>query len=53
MARCRLALVESFAEIVDPRIERTKRHLLSDILTLAVLAMIASAVCAYIHKVVK
>jgi len=43
MARCRLALVESFSEIADPRIERTKRHLLSDILTLAVLAVIAGA----------
>jgi predicted transposase YbfD/YdcC len=38
-----LALVECFSEIVDPRIERTKRHLLSDILTLAVLAVIAGA----------
>lgn len=43
MARRRLALVECFSEIVDPRIERTKRHLLSDILTLAVLAVIAGA----------
>jgi predicted transposase YbfD/YdcC len=43
MAWCRLALVESFSEIADPRIERTKRHLLSDILTLAVLAVIAGA----------
>ena len=43
MARQRLTLVECFAEIVDPRIERTKRHPLSDILTLAVLAVIAGA----------
>ena len=43
MAWCRLALVESFSEIADPRIERSKRHLLSDILTLAVLAVIAGA----------
>ncbi len=43
MARQKLALVECFSEIVDPRIERTKRHLLSDILTLAVLAVIAGA----------
>src|SRR5215212_223574 len=43
MARRKLALVESLSEIVDPRIERTKRHLLSDILTLAVLAVIAGA----------
>lgn len=43
MARLRLALVECFAEIADPRIERTKRHLLSDVLTLAVLAVVAGA----------
>lgn len=43
MARRQLALLECFSEIVDPRIERTKRHLLSDILTLAVLAVIAGA----------
>jgi predicted transposase YbfD/YdcC len=43
MARRRLTLVESFSEIADPRIERTKRHLLGDILTLAVLAVIAGA----------
>jgi predicted transposase YbfD/YdcC len=43
MARRKLALVESLSEVVDPRIERTKRHVLSDILTLAVLAVIAGA----------
>jgi predicted transposase YbfD/YdcC len=43
MARRKLALVESLSVIVDPRIERTKRHLLSDILTLSVLAVIAGA----------
>ena len=43
MARIRLALVECFAEIADPRMDRTKRHLLSDVLTLAVLAVIAGA----------
>ena len=43
MARKKLNLVECFAEIVDPRVERTKRHELSDILTLAVLAVIAGA----------
>ena len=43
MARCGLALVECFSEIIDPRMERTKRHLLSDILTLSVLAVIAGA----------
>jgi predicted transposase YbfD/YdcC len=35
--------VECFSEIADPRIERTRRHLLSDVLTLAVLAVIAGA----------
>lgn len=43
MAARRLDLVECFAEIVDPRIERTKQHLLTDILALAVLAVIAGA----------
>lgn len=43
MAKIRLSLVECFAELVDPRIERTKRHLLSDILTLSVLAVTAGA----------
>lgn len=43
MARQKLALVECFSEVVDPRIERTKRHSLSDVLTLAVLAVIAGA----------
>src|ERR1700679_3353580 len=43
MALQRLTLGECFAEIVDPRIERTKLPLLSDILTLAVLAVIAGA----------
>ena len=43
MARHRLRLVECFSELVDPRIDRTKQHLLSDVLTLAVLAVIAGA----------
>lgn len=43
MARQKMALVECFAEVVDPRVERTKLHALSDILTLAVLAVIAGA----------
>jgi predicted transposase YbfD/YdcC len=36
-------LVEHFSEIEDPRIERTKRHKLVDILTIAVLAVICGA----------
>ncbi len=39
----RLSLVDCFTEIVDPRIERTKQHLLTDILSLSVLAVIAGA----------
>ena len=39
----RLALVDCFTEIIDPRIERTKQHLLTDILSLSVLAVIAGA----------
>jgi hypothetical protein len=35
--------VEHFAEIDDPRIERTKRHKLIDILTIAILAVICGA----------
>jgi hypothetical protein len=36
-------LVECFAEIEDPRIERTRLHSLEEILVLAVLAVIAGA----------
>lgn len=43
MARQKMALVECFSELVDPRVERTRRHLLSDVLTLSVLAVIAGA----------
>jgi predicted transposase YbfD/YdcC len=43
MAKRRLALMECFAEVVDPRLERTKLHLLCDILALSVLAVIAGA----------
>jgi predicted transposase YbfD/YdcC len=43
MAKRSLALVECFGEIADPRIERTRLHRLSDILTLSVLAVIAGA----------
>jgi predicted transposase YbfD/YdcC len=43
LARMKLSLVECFTEVIDPRIERTKRHELSDILTLSVLAVIAGA----------
>ena len=42
MAKSR-SLVQSFSEIVDPRMDRTKRHLLVDIVCLAVLAVIGGA----------
>ena len=41
--RPKYRLVEHFAEIDDPRIERTKRHKLTDILTIAILAVICGA----------
>ena len=41
--RPKYKLVEHFAEIDDPRIERTKRHKLIDILTIAILAVICGA----------
>jgi predicted transposase YbfD/YdcC len=43
MANRTLSLVECFSEIEDPRIERTKQHLLVDVLCLAVLAVIGGA----------
>ena len=36
-------LVEQFALIKDPRVERTKKHQLADILVIAILAVIAGA----------
>lgn len=36
-------LVEHFADIKDPRVERTKKHQLTDILVIAILAVIAGA----------
>lgn len=37
------SLVEHFSEIKDPRVEQTKKHQLSDILVIAILALIAGA----------
>jgi predicted transposase YbfD/YdcC len=37
------SLVEHFAQIEDPRVERTKKHQLQDILVIAILAIIAGA----------
>lgn len=35
------SLVEHFSDIKDPRVERTKKHQLTDILIIAILAIIA------------
>ena len=43
MAKQALSLIECFSEIEDPRIERTKQHLLVDVLCLAVLAVVGGA----------
>jgi predicted transposase YbfD/YdcC len=43
MAKQALSLVECFQGIEDPRVERTKKHLLMDILCLAVIAVIGGA----------
>ncbi len=37
------SLVEHFQVIEDPRVDRTKKHLLTDILVIAILAIIAGA----------
>jgi len=37
------ALLEHFADLPDPRIERTKRHPLTDIIFIAVCAMVCGA----------
>src|SRR5437763_672529 len=43
MSRPRIALADAFADLPDPRVDRTKKHLLSDILVIAVCAVIAGA----------
>lgn len=37
------SLVKHFTDIKDPRVERTKKHQLTDILVIAILAIIAGA----------
>jgi len=37
------SLVQHFQDIKDPRVERTKKHQLTDILVIAILAVIAGA----------
>ena len=39
----KITIVEQFQEIDEPRIERSKKHLLIDIFTIAILAVIYSA----------
>jgi predicted transposase YbfD/YdcC len=39
----RTSIAEHFADVTDPRIERTKEHLLIDILTISILAVICGA----------
>ncbi len=43
IASIQQSLVEHFADIKDPRVERTKKHQLTDILVIAILAIIAGA----------
>src|ERR671932_2038724 len=38
-----IRLVEHFAELEDPRLDRTKEHLLIDIVTIAICAVICGA----------
>lgn len=43
MAECSFSLTDCFAHIEDPRVERTKLHLLEDILALTICAVICGA----------
>lgn len=43
MRRNQLSLLEHFADLPDPRIDRTKHHLLLDIIVLSICAVIAGA----------
>ena len=43
IAEIQANLSNYFAEIKDPRVKRTKKHLLTDILVIAILAVIAGA----------
>jgi predicted transposase YbfD/YdcC len=43
MSQATLAFADYFADLPDPRIDRTKKHLLGDILVIAVCAVIAGA----------
>jgi predicted transposase YbfD/YdcC len=43
VSRAKIAFADYFADLPDPRVDRTKKHLLSDILVIAVCAVIAGA----------
>src|SRR5262245_44242885 len=43
MSRPKIALVDAFADLPDPRVDRTKKHRLTDILMIAVCAVVAGA----------
>src|SRR3954447_8006117 len=43
MSRPEIALVDAFADLPDPRVERCKKHRLSDILVIAVCAVVCGA----------
>src|SRR5437868_14916753 len=43
MSRPRIGFIDAFADLPDPRVDRTKKHLLCDILVIAVCAVVAGA----------
>jgi predicted transposase YbfD/YdcC len=43
MSKTKIAFADYFADLPDPRVDRTKKHLLGDILAIAVCAVIAGA----------
>jgi predicted transposase YbfD/YdcC len=43
LSRPKIALVDAFCDLPDPRVDRTKKHRLSDILLIAICAVIAGA----------
>src|SRR3954452_8369117 len=43
MSRPTIPLVDAFADLPDPRVERCKKHRLSDILVIAVCAVVCGA----------
>jgi predicted transposase YbfD/YdcC len=43
MSRPKVAIVDAFADLPDPRVDRTKKHRLSDILVIAICAVVCGA----------